>query len=118
MSFLPEPLQIISRITPQRVTMTVRGEIDLATAPQLRHAMTDRLAHGPASSLALDLSGVSFIDCAGVQALLVVQRTAQLLGGDLILTRTSPQVARLVDLLGLRFQLAATGPPQHAAASA
>jgi anti-anti-sigma factor len=61
---------------------------------------------------------VSFIDCAGVQALLVVQRTAQLLGGDLILTRTSPQVARLVDLLGLRFQLAATGPPHHAAASA
>jgi len=118
MSFLPEPLQIISRITPERVTMTVRGEIDVATAPRLRHAMTDRLAHGPATSLALDLSGVFFIDCAGVQALLVARRTARLLGGDLILTRTSPQVARLLDLLGLRSQFASTGPPDRAAASA
>jgi len=53
-----------------------------------------------------------------VQALLVARRTARLLGGDLILTRTSPQVARLLDLLGLRSQFASTGPPDRAAASA
>ena len=116
MSFLPEPLQIISRIAPERVTMTVRGEIDMATAQQFRHEMTDFLS--PSAILHLDLSGVTFMDSTGVQAMLVVQRTARLLGGDLVLTRTSPQVARLVDLMGLRFQWVATGPPHGAANSA
>ena len=49
----------------------------------------------------LDLSAVSFMDCAGVQALLVGRRTARLLGGDLILCRTSRQVDRLLSLMDL-----------------
>jgi anti-anti-sigma factor len=89
MSFLVEPLQIISRIAPERVTMTVRGEIDMATAQQFRHEMTDFLSHS--AMLQLDLSGVTFMDSTGVQAMLVVHRTARLLGGDLVITRTSPQ---------------------------
>jgi len=86
--------------------MTVRGEIDIATEPQFRHAMTDRVARDPAVSLHLELSGVTFIDCTGVQALLVAQRTARLLGGDLILTRTSRQVDRLLTLFRLESAFA------------
>jgi len=106
MSLGPEPLHIIARITSDRITMTVRGEIDIATAPQFRHAMTDRLARDPAVSLHLDLSGVTFMDCTGVQALLVAQHTARLLGGDLILSRTSRHVDRLVTLLRLESAFA------------
>jgi anti-anti-sigma factor len=118
MSFAPEPLQIISRITPERITMTVRGEIDLATAAQFRDAMTDHLAHGPANVMHLDLSGVSFMDSTGVQAILVVHRTARLLGGELVLARTSPQVARVLDLMGLRFESAVTPESSATASSA
>ena len=98
--FASEPLQIISRIIPGRVTMTVRGEVDLDTAPQLRQKMTDVLSHGPEASLHLDLSGVSFMDSAGLLALFTARRTARLMGGDLVLTRTSPQVARLLAVTG------------------
>ena len=114
MSFSPEALQIISRITPERITMTVRGEIDMATAPHFRHAMTDRLSHGSFTSLHLDLAGVTFMDTSGAYALLAVQRTARLLGGDLILTRSSPQVDRLLSLLALE----STFPIEPAAATA
>ena len=101
MSFASTPLQILSLITPERTTMTVHGEIDMATAPQLRHVMTNQLRHGLVTSLHLDLAGVTFMDSSGAYALLAVQRTARLLGGDLVLTRSSPQVGRLLALLAL-----------------
>jgi anti-sigma B factor antagonist len=104
-SIASKPLQILSLITPERITMTVRGEIDLATAPQLRHAMTDHLEHGSAS-LHLDLSGVTFMDSSGVQAMLAVQRRARPRGSDLILFRSSPQVNRLLELMGLELRFA------------
>ena len=101
MSFVSQDLKIISRIAPERITMTVRGEIDITTAPEFRHAMTDHLWHGPATTLHVDLSGVSFMDSSGVQAMLAVQRTARLMGGGLIVTRTSPHVYRLLSLMGV-----------------
>ncbi len=103
MSFAPEPLQILTEVTVASSTMIVRGEVDYATAPQLRHALTDRLSHGPSTTLHLNLAGVSFMDSAGLQALLVGQRTARILGGDLVLTGTSPQVARLLYITGIAF---------------
>jgi len=116
MSFAPAPLQIISRITPDYIVMIVRGEVDLATAPQLQHELADLLSHGPSSTLHLDLAGVSFMDSSGLQALLVGQRTAQLLGGDLILSGTSRQVERLLAVTGVPFATAIEIP--HTAASA
>ncbi len=103
MSFSALPLQILTRITAGHMTMIVRGELDLETAPQLLHALTDRLAHGPATALQLDLSGVPFMDSAGLHALLVAQRTAALIDGELVLTAASPQVARLLEVVGVSF---------------
>ena len=105
MSFLSDDFQIISRITPGRVTVAVRGEVDLATAPELRQQITDRLASAPANTLHLDLSGVSFMDSSGLLVLLAAQRRARLLGGDVVLTRTSPPVERLLDLAGVPFSV-------------
>jgi anti-anti-sigma factor len=116
MSFAPAPLQIISHITPDYIVMIVRGEVDLATAPQFQHELTDFLSHGPSTTLHLDLAGVSFMDSSGLHALLVGQRTAQLLGGDLILSRTSHQVERLLAITGVPFATATETP--HTAASA
>jgi anti-sigma B factor antagonist len=103
MPFASQPLQITSRITPGRITMTVRGEVDLDTAPQLGQEMSDRLSHGADPRLYLDLSGVSFMDSAGLLALLTGQRAARLLGGELVLTGTSSQVARLLSVTGAEF---------------
>ena len=46
-------------------TVTVRGEIDLLTAPRLM-ARLDRLTAVPHPDLVLDLRRMSFIDCAGL----------------------------------------------------
>ncbi len=45
--------------------VTVRGEIDLLTAPSLA-ARLDALTAGPCPDLVLDLGPVSFMDCTGL----------------------------------------------------
>jgi anti-sigma B factor antagonist len=51
--------------------------------------------------LALDLAGVTFMDCAGVNVLLATRRRAQLEEGSVRVVRASPRVLRMISLLGL-----------------
>jgi len=99
-SFAVEPLKILADITPTSTTLHVRGEIDIATAPQFRRELEHHLSHVP-SDLRIDLSGVSFMDSSGVHALLVAVRTGHLIGARVALTGTSPQVDRLLAVVGV-----------------
>ena len=82
-------------------TVEVAGEIDVASGPLLsEQAWLIMRAHGP--HLALDLAGVTFIDCAGVSALLALCRAARTLGGSVRLAAASPCVRRLVRITGLQ----------------
>ena len=51
--------------------------------------------------LALDLTGVTFIDCSGVNALLASCRDARRLGGSMRVAGASPRVRRLIEITGL-----------------
>jgi anti-sigma B factor antagonist len=80
--------------------VTISGEIDILSAPQLRERLLSVIGrHGP--QLALDLSGVTFIDCTGINALLSVRRRAELEGGSLRVLRASPCVRRVITLTHL-----------------
>jgi anti-sigma B factor antagonist len=82
-------------------TIEVAGEIDVESGPRLREqAGLIMWAHGP--QLALDLANVTFIDCAGVSALLAICRSARTLGGSVRLATASPCVRRLARITGLQ----------------
>jgi anti-sigma B factor antagonist len=83
--------------------LVVSGELDLATAPQLSRALDAASSEGPAT-VHLDLSGITFIDCAGLQALVLGRRAARGRGRDLLVRRTSRRVDRLCSLTGERFE--------------
>jgi anti-sigma B factor antagonist len=75
----------------------VKGEIDLATADQLRAALHDAMAADP--SVILDMEGVTFIDASGLR---VVLNAANSLNGGRRLTLTNARLAaRLLALVGL-----------------
>ena len=77
------------------------GDIDILSAPRLRDELLQVVRrHGP--RLALDLTGVTFLDCAGVNVLLAARRRARLDDGWVRVTRASPRARRTISLLGLQ----------------
>ena len=93
-------LELSTRALGDRALVTVVGEVDLETASRLGDhtlaALRDVSPH-----LALDLSGVTFMDSTGLKVLLAVQRRADLAGGSLALVGPTRTVRRILTLTGL-----------------
>ena len=86
----------------------VSGDVDIATAPQLCETLLLAVQrYGP--SISVDLQGVAFLDCAGVNALLATARKARLDGGRVQVTRWSAPAWRVITLLGLQDQFTGAG---------
>jgi anti-sigma B factor antagonist len=77
-------------------TVAISGEIDVGTEAHVRQSLLRSIRECPAK-LTLDVSGVSFMDCAGLRALLVTRRRAEMRGVFLRLIATSAAVRRIVD---------------------
>lgn len=75
------------------------GELDASTAALLRAAVDDGFNDG-ASSVVLDLEGVSFIDSSGLSVLIHAYKEAKDRDGELTLRAPSAAVVRLLDMTG------------------
>ncbi|MGY1771046.1 STAS domain-containing protein [Blastococcus sp. SYSU D00813] len=87
-----------------RPALRVRGELDIATAPQLGGAVADVLASG-ASSLVVDLSETTFLDSSGARQLTRTARNCSDVGVALqVVCPADNRPVRLVlDLLELHL---------------
>lgn len=85
--------------TAGRIRAAVSGEIDLVSATTLRHVLEDCLRSAP-GALDVDLSGVSFFDCSGLNVLLHIRTRARECAIPLLVTGSPPTVARLLDVAG------------------
>ena len=83
--------------------VTAAGEIDIATATRLRERLVEAAADG--RPLVADLDRVSFIDSAGIGALIGAAKRAAAYGGPLHVVCTRPQIRQLFRLTGLDRQL-------------
>ena len=63
------PLSVDGFTDGPETRLTVLGEIDLASRPDLIKAIDSALA-GDASQIVVDLAGVTFMDCFGMSALI------------------------------------------------
>ncbi|HVT70203.1 MAG TPA: anti-sigma factor antagonist [Trebonia sp.] len=86
------------------VVVIIRGECDVTNAGRLREALLALLARRSAR-MVLDLSRVSFLDCAAARALVAASRRARLLGGSLAVAAPTASAARLLQLTGLGARL-------------
>jgi anti-anti-sigma factor len=87
------------------IIVAVSGEVDVCTEAPLQQALL-RIIRGRGARLMLDVSGVSFMDCAGLRALLATRRRAELRGGFMRLVATSAAVRRIIELTGAHEALA------------
>ena len=75
--------------------VAVAGELDRATAPEVSKALTS-LAERDRVVL-VDLSGIEFVDCAGIALLARAWRRQRELGGELVLDVSSEAVSKLIE---------------------
>jgi anti-sigma B factor antagonist len=84
------------------VTVAVRGEIDLATAGQLRDAIVTAVADAePDMSVVVDLAGLRFIDSAGISVLLRGRRSALAAGREFRVAGAEGLVLEVLQLTGI-----------------
>ncbi len=76
-----------------------QGEMTIYHAADLKPALLDALAQS--DEIELDLSSVSELDTSGVQLLMLLKREAVEAGKALTLSRHSPAVLEVFELLGL-----------------
>lgn len=80
--------------------LAVRGEVDVSSAPALRHELDQLLAEGSATVI-VDLSGVGFLDSTGLGALVAARSNAADAGGDLPVVCEHERVLKLFTITGL-----------------
>ena len=78
--------------------LTVVGELDAATTPDLETAINDAAA---SAGIELDLEGVSFIDSSGLRTLVMARQSADERERTFTITASSKAVDRLLELTGL-----------------
>ena len=85
-----------------RPALTVRGELDIATAPRLAEAVESQLSQRP-QALVVDLTDTTFMDSSGARQLARIARRAAEDGVSLevVCPRANRPVRLVVDLLEL-----------------
>jgi len=79
--------------------LSVEGELDLASAPNLKWALADALGDGT-SQFVVDLSGVRFIDSTALGVLVGAHRSLDS-GVRMAIVCTHPDVLNIFELTGL-----------------
>lgn len=87
-----------------RIRIELRGELDLATAPQVEEALTGAESGAPGVIL-LDLSGLSFLDSSGLRTILSADARAQEGGRRLAVVKGPDPVQRVFAITGLEDKL-------------
>ena len=90
------------------------GELDAFTVSQFRQALAE-LASNP--RILIDMSGVPFVDSAGLGALIGGIRRARELGGDVAVCCNRPTLTRLLHTTGFDRIVTVTDTVAEAAAS-
>jgi anti-sigma B factor antagonist len=93
-------LKISSRSQDDCAVVTVLGEIDLYTAPQLHSELGAALDDG-ARRLLVDMSRVEFCDSTGLSVLLSAMKRVRASGGELELVAPKPAVRKILVVTGL-----------------
>jgi anti-sigma B factor antagonist len=96
--------------------LSVRGDIDISTAPQLLRALAELV--GPAREcLILDLSGVAFLDSSALGALVGAQKEIAAAGGLLTVVCSNPKVLRIFSITRLTEVIDVVGSVEDALAA-
>jgi anti-sigma B factor antagonist len=96
----PSDLVTQVRLCASGASVTVRGEIDVHTAPVLRDRLSEVVRQGE-QRIAVHLDEVTFMDSTGLGVLVGAHKAQQARGSVLELVCSEPRLLRLIELTGL-----------------
>jgi anti-sigma B factor antagonist len=97
-------LSLSSRRDADQATLAVSGEIDISTADALEQAIATVISDG-AGIVIVDLAEVTFMDSAGINALLKGRRLADERGQQFRVTGAAGIVRQVLDITGVTAHL-------------
>ncbi|MDQ0604631.1 anti-anti-sigma factor [Streptomyces canus] len=103
----PLSLTIHADADGQPTVVTASGEIDFGNSPALGQILQEALDHS-ADGVEVDLAGIGFCDCSGLNVLLHMRRRAREAAKTLTVRASGPTVQRLLALTGTVDELTAT----------
>lgn len=93
-------LTVEEKRTADDAVLVLTGEIDMATAGNLRAATGRSLQEVP-GRLILDFAGVTFCDSQGLSTLISLNREVSAAGSRLVLANVGEFMGRLLEITGL-----------------
>ena len=99
-------MEINAKSTDRKLLLELSGELDHQGAAQAIRELELALDAALPLHLALDLSGVTFMDSSGIALILRAQRRMQTLGGSLLACRVPQQARRFLDAAGIDLAVA------------
>jgi len=109
----PEEFAIAADERDGRAHLVLRGELDLATAPQLEDLVNERLDAG--QEVVVDLRALEFMDSSGIRVLVAAHARAGRTGTRIVVVRPprTSAVAKIIDVSGLDGELNIVDDPAH-----
>jgi anti-anti-sigma factor len=102
--FAAQPLDLLETERKTDTVLEVRGELDVATADQLERRLA-HLVEAGAEQVILDLTGLRFIDIAGLKPIVRASDILSGRGGSLVVVGAGRSLRRVVKVLGLEGRL-------------
>lgn len=93
-------LEVESEQRGDATVLSLRGEIDVYTAPRLRQTIVD-LVDGGAIRLVVDMERVDFLDSTGLGVLVEGLKRVKNRNGSLSLVATQDKILKIFDITGL-----------------
>jgi anti-sigma B factor antagonist len=87
------------------LTICIAGELDPSTADQVRDEVTERVAEHDVEELLLDLSGVTFMDSAGVRVIVELHHEQRRRSRRVWLVNIADPSRRVLEISGLTAEL-------------
>ncbi|MFD3549758.1 STAS domain-containing protein [Streptomyces sp. NPDC058655] len=94
------PLTIASRDTVTGPVLEITGDLDYATAPELRKTV-DHLTLAAGQVLVLDLGGLKYCDSSGITTLAAARNLAGEQGAGMALAAVPANTLRILGIVGL-----------------
>ena len=91
-------MEILKQLNKQELTITLKGELNTSTSPELEEVIKNELSH--VTSVIIDMKDLSYLTSAGLRVLLVAQKIMNDKKGQMIIRHVNDSIMDVFNITG------------------